>query len=318
MTVRRTRSEPNAVLPRRPTARTSSERSPPCAARSHAPPSSRRLIAIPPRRIRRERPRLRRAGHAERHDQPAEDDDARGLPRGDRALRHLVHVRRRGRGGRLDHPAPRRPDRRDQGRRLDPPAADPRDAAAAAPAADAALFAPRTPPRRAEVILETKVDALDITVLKGGGDRGRELGPRARVLPPAGRARGPRLLRRAEPDLPGGPLQRRARREPRRADRAGHTGPHRDPHAQPVGASPHPGARPQGLRDRAGGRLPAHRSTAGDTSPGRAVEGVRPEPARADPGGERAGVDDAPRGPPLRPRDEVAPRRATCGSRTSA
>ena len=74
---------------------------------------------------------------------------------------------------------------------------------------------------RAQVILETKVDALDITVLKGGGDRGRELGPRARVLPAAGRARGARLLRRAESDLPRGPLQRRARREPRRADGQG-------------------------------------------------------------------------------------------------
>ena len=81
---------------------------------------------------RRERPRLWRAGHAERHGQPAEDDDARRLPRGHRALRHVVRVRGRGPGGRLDHPAPRRPDRRDQGRRLDPPAPGPRDAAAGA------------------------------------------------------------------------------------------------------------------------------------------------------------------------------------------
>ena len=141
------------------------------------------------------------------------------------------------------------------------------------PAADEALFASAGSAARAEVILETKIDALDITVLKGGAHRGRELGPRARVLPAPGRARGARLLRRAESDLPGCPLQRRARREPRRADGAGHAGPHRDPHPEPVGASPHPGARPQGLRDRAGGRLPAHRPAAGDTSPGRALEG---------------------------------------------
>ena len=49
---------------------------------------------------------------------------------------------------------------------------------------------------------------------RGGG---RELGTRARLLPPARRSRGAGLLRGAEPDLPRRPLQRRARGQPRRA-----------------------------------------------------------------------------------------------------
>ena len=143
----------------------------------------------------------------------------------------------------------------------------------------------------AEVLMEKKIDALDITVLKGGavevGDWAREHG----YFLPARRAGDARLLRRAEPDLPRRSVQRGARGEPRRADRAGHTHPRRDPDAEPVGAAADPGARPQGLGGRAGGRVPAHGPAAGDTSPGRALEGIRREPARTDPGGQRAGVD---------------------------
>ena len=58
------------------------------------------------------------------------------------------------------------------------------------------------------MILETKIDALDITILKGGGD---EVGRWAKdngFRPHAGRARGPRLLRHSQPDLHGRQLRR--------------------------------------------------------------------------------------------------------------
>ena len=54
----------------------------------------------------------------------------------------------------------------------------------------------------AEVLMKVKIDALDITVLRGGAARGRPVGDRPRVPPPARCARGARLLRAALPDLP--------------------------------------------------------------------------------------------------------------------
>ena len=93
------------------------------------------------------------------------------LPRRRRALRHQLRVHRRGRGGRLDHPAARRPHRGDPGRRLDPPA--PRPGGGTRRRGGRCLPGHRRcaqPPASAEVLLETKIDALDITVLKGGGD----------------------------------------------------------------------------------------------------------------------------------------------------
>ena len=74
-------------------------------------------------------PRLRRAHRPERRGQPAPDDDVRRLPRRRGALRHGLPVRRRRRRVRLDHAAARRPVERREGRRLDAPAADPRDRA---------------------------------------------------------------------------------------------------------------------------------------------------------------------------------------------
>ena len=75
--------------------------------------------------------------------------------------------------------------------------------AAASPAAAAA--------GDAEVLMEVRIDALDITVLRGGADEVGDVGDRARLPAPARRARGPRLLRRAQPDLP-----RRGRSTPTR------------------------------------------------------------------------------------------------------
>ena len=64
---------------------------------------------------------------------------------------------------------------------------------------------------KAEVLLETKIDALDITVLRGGGDGSRQVGARPRLPAHARRAQGARLLRAAQPDLHGRSLRRQPR-----------------------------------------------------------------------------------------------------------
>ena len=89
---------------------------------------------------------------------------------GDRALRDELRVHRRGRRGGLDRAAARRAHRREAGRRLDAPAARAGGAAADAAEAFAAAGTANVDSAKAQVILETKIDALDITVLKGGGE----------------------------------------------------------------------------------------------------------------------------------------------------
>ena len=87
--------------------------------------------------------------------------------------------------------------------------------------------------RRADVRSATRAPAPAPTVLlrdadrrarhhgaQGRRGRGRGLGARARLLPAAGRARGARLLRRAQPDLHGHAVQRRSA-PPRRASASG-------------------------------------------------------------------------------------------------
>ena len=108
-------------------------------------------------------------------------------------------------------PLPGVPSERRAGRRLDPPAPRQGD-----DATGPRVGRPRT--RRAasrrqgvQVLLETRIDALDITVLKGGGERRRRVGQGARLPAPARRTGGPRLLRRAQPDLPRRGLRRRSR-----------------------------------------------------------------------------------------------------------
>ena len=121
--------------------------------------------------------RLRRAHRPERGRQPAPDHDVRGLPRRRGALRHRVPVRRRRRRVRLDHAAAGRPVERREGRRLDAPAADPRDE----PAVPAARSTPRgasAAASGAEELMKVKIDALDITVLQGRRGRHRRSGPR--------------------------------------------------------------------------------------------------------------------------------------------
>ena len=116
-----------------------------------------------------------------------------------------------GQGGRLDRAAARRADRRSSaaatGRCSASSARSRRRGRGASPS-------PRRPRRRrpgAQVILQTKIDALDITVLKGGGDGGGQVGRRPRLPAHARRARGARLLRRPQPDLHGRALRRVAR-----------------------------------------------------------------------------------------------------------
>ena len=139
--------------------------------------------------------RLRRPDRAERRGQPAPDDDARRLPRRRGALRHGVPVRRRRRGVRLADATPRDPVEGREGRRLDAPAADPGDRAAARRSTPSAAAARRGD--SAEELMKVRIDALDVTVLRGGAGDGRRVGDGARLPAPARRARGARLLRRA-------------------------------------------------------------------------------------------------------------------------
>ena len=92
--------------------------------------------------------RLRRPDRAERRGQPAPDDDPGRLPRRRGALHHGLPVRRRRRGVRVVDATPRDPVERREGRRLDPPAAHPRDrAAAGASLAERCRAAPPARPR---------------------------------------------------------------------------------------------------------------------------------------------------------------------------
>src|SRR2546422_1076406 len=83
--------------------------------------------------------------------------------------------------------------------------------------------------------------------------------PPQRLPPAARRARGPRLLRQPQPDLPGRPLRCRRRPGARPADRRRDADPHHHPHAEPVGAAAHPRPGSPAQRTDPGRRLPAHR-----------------------------------------------------------
>ena len=92
----------------------------------------------------------------------------RRLPRRRRALRHLVRVRGRRRLVRQHHAAARHPDRRGARRRLDAPAPHSRDRSRRR-----VRTLLRPPPERVtkrRCCFETTIDALDITILRGGGD----------------------------------------------------------------------------------------------------------------------------------------------------
>ena len=142
----------------------------------------------------RSRGRVRRAHRPEWRGQPPADDHVRRLPRRRRALRHRLRVRRWRRRVRLASrrcPASRRTS----------------SGAATGPSSGSSARPSRRPRRvrrppqpaaaGAEVLLQSRIDALDITVLKGGGDDVGAVGQGPRLPPAARRARGARLLRRS-------------------------------------------------------------------------------------------------------------------------
>ena len=115
--------------------------------------------------------------------------------------------------------------------------------------------------------METQIDALDITVLKGGGDEvgawaldnGFLLSPDAPEVLDFYAERSP-VFMAARFDA-----QRAARaRSGRRRQHADHGD---DPDRRPVGAGAHPRPRPGGGSRGRGGRVPAHRSTSRSCSP---------------------------------------------------
>ena len=105
-------------------------------------------------------------------------------------------------------------------------------------------------PRRAdvEIILETEIDALDITVLKGGGDEVGKWALENGFLLVARRPRGARLLRRAQPGVHGRQVRRHAGGRARPGRRRQHADHGDDPHRRPVGADQHPPTRSRGRR----------------------------------------------------------------------
>ena len=211
-----------------------------------------------------------------------------------------------GQGGRLDRAAARRADRRSSA------AATGRCSGSSARSRrrcrDAAFARRRRRRRpRPQVLLETKIDALDITVLKGGGDAVGKWARRPRLPAHARRARGARLLRAAQPDLHG----RALRRQPRRATlgqstRRRHADHGDDPDATSRGcrcaSSASVSTSAAGRRRR---RVPAHRPAARSCSPA--------APASSWPRSER-GVDVAARRPALRQGHGLGAR-PRCGSR---
>ena len=173
-----------------------------------------------------------------------------GVPRRRGALRHGVPVRRRRRGVRVADAAAR------ASRRASRRAATGRSSASSArPSRVPRLARGRrgaAAAGSAEELMKVRIDALDITVLRGGAARGRRVGDGARLPPPARRARGPRLLRRPQPDLPGRRVRRRCGRRARPGGRRRHAGPRHHPDRQPVGPAAHP--RPRQDRRRSASR----------------------------------------------------------------
>ena len=225
----------------------------------------------------------------------------RRLPRRRGALRHGVPVRRWRRVLRQPHAPARGPSKVEKGgdwtlQRLIRET-EPSTFAMPALAAPAALAA------AAEVLMQVRIDALDITVLRAVAQRGRDVGHRARLPPPARRARGPRLLRRAQPDLPRRGLRCRRGRRARPGDRRRDAGPHHHPDRRTRGSrcGSSRSARP------AEERVDADVYLLTDRTPGPAAGPDRRQRPVARP--QRAGDGIAPRRPPLGSRAWTGSRR---------
>ena len=180
---------------------------------------------------------------------------------GDRALRHVVRVHRRGRGGRLDRAAARRADRGRARRRL--------DAAAPGPGGGAAASVELAAAGRSAAAAERRRGAA------------RDEDRRPRHHRPAGRGRRGRRWAADHgflltPDAPGGArlLRRRsqvfmaARFDAERAAELGQGAGDGtpimadDPDRRAVGAAAHPRPRARRRSPRRGRRVPAHRRRA--------------------------------------------------------
>ncbi|HEY8847633.1 MAG TPA: hypothetical protein VIM24_13295, partial [Candidatus Limnocylindrales bacterium] len=131
----------------------------------------------------------------------------------------------------------------------------------------------------AEELMKVKIDALDITVLRGGAADIGQWATKHGCRHPPRRSRGPRLLRPAQPDLPRSRLRCKRGAGAGPADRRRHAGPHHDPDRQPVGPTPHPRPRQDRRGGHPGRRLPPDRSRPGapSRSDGRQRHPARPQ-----------------------------------------
>ncbi len=136
-------------------------------------------------------------------------------------------------------------------------------------------------PGGVEVLLETTIDALDITVLKGGGDEvgawaadhGFRLPPDAPEVLDFYAQRSPIFLAASfDADAAAGTWPGHRRR---------HTRAHHHPDLRPVGAAAHPVPGQAGRRSRGRGRVPAHRPRADPAAGG---HGRWPVPGSHGPG----------------------------------
>ena len=175
----------------------------------------------------------------------------------------VVRVRGRRRRVRLAHAAARRPVERREGRRLDAPAAHPRDRRRSRVLASMPCRAQATSAGSAEVLMEVQIDALDITVLKGGAaEVGQWASDHGFRLPPDA----PEVLdfyAKRSPIFLAAVFDADAAKE--RGQEVGDGTPVHisDPDDEPVGPDPHPRPRQDRPGPRRRRRLPPDRPRAG-------------------------------------------------------
>jgi hypothetical protein len=126
----------------------------------------------------------------------------------------------------------------------------------------------------AQELMTVKIDALDITVLKGGARTsasGRPSMASASRPTPHRSSTSTRSAHRSS----SRPPSTRTLQGARPADRRRDAGSHHDPDEEPLGPAPDPGARQDRRRGRPGRRLPAHRPPAGPAPVPVADNGIR-------------------------------------------
>ena len=157
--------------------------------------------------------------------------------------------------------------------------------------------------RRRGPACEVTIDALDITVLRGGADEvGQWATDHGFRLPPDA----PEVLEfyaAAQPDLPGRRVRRRRGRRARPERRRRHPRPHHHPDRQPVGPAADPRPRQDRQRDDPGRCLPPDRRRPGPAAGTRRLQ--RPEASIT----ASAATPGSARRPAVRPRHGVGPGR---------